>query len=121
MLLDNAATHGSGLVTVNIRNAAGALAIDVADQGPRIGAPEAELFARRSQRAAGHGIGLALARRLAEAEGGRLRLTHPVPPTFSLLLPAERAPVGQEADSPPAPQPRWDRQRLLPDRGPPRT
>lgn len=105
VLLDNAATHGSGAVTVTIRNAAGALAIDVADQGPRIGAPEAELFARRSRSAAGHGIGLALARRLAEAEGGRLRLTHQAPPTFSLLLPAERAPAGRESDSPPSPHP----------------
>jgi signal transduction histidine kinase len=97
VLLDNAAAHGSGSVTVTVRDAAGALAIDVADQGPRIGAPEAELFARRSRRAAGHGIGLALARRLAEAEGGRLRLTHPVPPTFSLLLPADRAATGHES------------------------
>jgi signal transduction histidine kinase len=98
VLLDNAATHGSGSVTVTTRNAAGALAIDVADQGPPIGAPEAELFARRSCRATGHGIGLALARRLAEAEGGRLRLTHPLPPTFSLLLPAGSAPAGDETD-----------------------
>jgi signal transduction histidine kinase len=89
VLLDNAATHGSGTVSVAVRNAADALAIDVSDEGAGITAPEPELFTRRSQLADGHGIGLALARSLAEAEGGRLRLTSPAPPTFTLLVPAQ--------------------------------
>jgi signal transduction histidine kinase len=89
VLLDNAATHGSGTVSVAVRNAADALAIDVSDEGTGITAPEPELFTRRSRLADGHGIGLALARSLAEAEGGRLRLTRPAPPTFTLLVPAQ--------------------------------
>ena len=89
VLLDNAATHGAGTVSVAVRNAADALAIDVSDEGTGITAPEPELFTRRSRLADGHGIGLALARSLAEAEGGRLRLTRPVPPTFTLLVPAQ--------------------------------
>jgi signal transduction histidine kinase len=89
VLLDNAATHGSGTVSVAVRNAADALAIDVSDEGAGITAPEPELFTRRSRLANGHGIGLALARSLAEAEGGRLRLTRPAPPTFTLLVPAQ--------------------------------
>jgi signal transduction histidine kinase len=89
VLLDNAATHGSGTVSVAVRNAADALAIDVSDEGDGITAPEPELFTRRSRLADGHGIGLALARSLAEAEGGRLRLTRPAPPTFTLLVPAQ--------------------------------
>jgi signal transduction histidine kinase len=89
VLLDNAATHGSGTVSVAVRNAADALAIDVSDEGAGITAPEPELFTRRSRLADGHGIGLALARSLAEAEGGRLRLTQPAPPTFTLLVPAQ--------------------------------
>jgi signal transduction histidine kinase len=89
VLLDNAATHGSGTVSVAVRNAADALAIDVSDEGDGITAPEPDLFTRRSRLADGHGIGLALARSLAEAEGGRLRLTRPAPPTFTLLVPAQ--------------------------------
>ncbi|MGH3718098.1 MAG: sensor histidine kinase [Pseudonocardiaceae bacterium] len=89
VLLDNAATHGSGTVSVAVRDAADALAIDVSDEGTGITAPEPELFTRRSRLADGHGIGLALARSLAEAEGGRLRLTRPAPPTFTLLIPAQ--------------------------------
>ncbi|MGH3873370.1 MAG: sensor histidine kinase [Pseudonocardiaceae bacterium] len=89
VLLDNAATHGSGTVSVAVRNATDALAIDVSDEGTGITAPEPELFTRRSRLADGHGIGLALARSLAEAEGGRLRLTRPAPPTFTLLVPAQ--------------------------------
>jgi signal transduction histidine kinase len=89
VLLDNAATHGLGTVSVTVRNAADVLAIDVSDEGAGITAPEPELFTRRSRLADGHGIGLALARSLAEAEGGRLRLTRPAPPTFTLLVPAQ--------------------------------
>ncbi|MEU0792156.1 HAMP domain-containing sensor histidine kinase [Amycolatopsis sp. NPDC005961] len=83
VLLDNAATHGRGTVTLVARDAGDTLAIDVADEGPDLG--ETDPFATA---AAGHGIGLRLARSLAEAEGGRLRLSRPDPPTFTLLLPA---------------------------------
>ena len=91
VLLDNAAVHGRGMVTVTARETGGALAVDVADEGAGIDRSEAELFERRSPHAHGHGIGLALARSLAEAEGGRLRLTRPRPPTFTLLLPVRES------------------------------
>jgi signal transduction histidine kinase len=87
VLLDNAAVHGSGAVTLRTRDAGDVLAIDVSDEGDGITAPIAGLFLRRSSGDPGHGIGLALARALAEAEGGRLNLTHPAPPTFTLLIP----------------------------------
>jgi signal transduction histidine kinase len=88
VLLDNAVTHGTGAVTITIRDAGHALAIDVANRGPAITVSSEQLFARRSADATGHGIGLSLARRLAEAEGGRLGLTQASPPTFTLLTPA---------------------------------
>jgi signal transduction histidine kinase len=87
VLVDNAATHGRGTITVAVREAAAAVAIDVGDEGA--GVHEPELFARRAD---GHGIGLALARRLAEAEGGRLQLTRAAPPIFTLLLPVGSEP-----------------------------
>ena len=99
VLLDNAAAHGDGAVTVTARDAGEVLAIDVSDEGPGVVVPEAELFVRGAGTAGGHGIGLALARRLAEAEGGRLRLTSAHPATFTLLLPgADTAPVRSAPD-----------------------
>jgi signal transduction histidine kinase len=91
VLLANATRHGAGAVTVTAREADTAVAVDVADEGAGVLVPAEELFGRRTDRAAGHGIGLALARALAEAEGGRLVLTRARPPVFSLLLPAAGA------------------------------
>ena len=71
VLVSNAARHGDGTVRVEARETDSSLAIDVADQGPGIGDPE-RAFERRSGE--GHGIGLALARSLVEADGGRLDL-----------------------------------------------
>jgi signal transduction histidine kinase len=86
VLLDNALRHGRGAVQVTARDTAGAVAVDVTDEGPGITA-DLDPFLPRTK-ASGHGIGLALARRLAEGEGGRLRLARPAPPTFTVLLPA---------------------------------
>jgi signal transduction histidine kinase len=85
VLLDNAARHGRGAVTLTIRDAGGALAFDVADEGD--GVADAGPLPSRPDDGRGPGIGLSLAKGLAEAEGGRLRVSRPAPPVFTLLLP----------------------------------
>lgn len=87
VLLDNARRHGRGRVTVRLREVGDGWAVDVSDEGIVTIDSAASIFARRSGDRAGHGIGLALARSLAEAEGARLVLTHPGPgATFTLLF-----------------------------------
>jgi signal transduction histidine kinase len=87
VLLDNALAHGRGAVTLSGRTVEGGVAIDVGDEGAGIPGEPAVAFARRTNGASGHGIGLALARSLAEAEGGRLLLRRASPaPLFELLL-----------------------------------
>lgn len=93
VLLDNAVTYGEGEIEVRAREADTAVAIDVSDEGPGVHVPLTDLFVDRPSAAAtGHRLGLALARRLAAAEGGDLRLVRPHPPQFTLLLRAEPAP-----------------------------
>ncbi len=82
MLVDNAVRHGKGQVTVRARESSNTLAIDVVDDGRSV--EDADPFGQRP--ADGHGIGLPLARSLAEAEGGRLLLTSRAPTTFTLFL-----------------------------------
>lgn len=86
VLLDNATTHGGGTVTVISRDADDEVALDVCDEGRGI-SPGRDPFAQRGE-SSGHGIGLALARGLAESAGGRLRLTRASPPKFTAVLPA---------------------------------
>jgi signal transduction histidine kinase len=89
VVLANAYQHGAGSVTVRVRQAPGAVVIDVEDEGPGV-ADIRVPFERRSGE--GHGIGLALAQALAEAEGSRLVLERPGPgPVFSLFIPVESA------------------------------
>jgi signal transduction histidine kinase len=119
VLLDNAHTHGDGAVRVIARQAAGVLALDVRDEGH--GVPDTRtLFQRRAPGSSGHGIGLALARNLAEAEGGRLRLSTPQPTTFTLLLPpiSHESPAGSihQADGQPSAPPDTNRRRRRAER-----
>ncbi len=95
ILLDNASRHGEGRVTMHGRGLADTIVIDVQDEGNLEGVA-ADLFARRPPRA-GHNIGLPLARSLAEASGGRLRLSEPNPTRFSLLLPGADADVASSS------------------------
>jgi signal transduction histidine kinase len=87
VLVGNALEHGVGDVHLGLRRSAGGgLAVEVADAGSLDRDPTG-LFQRRDPDASGHGVGLSLARSLAEAEGGRLVLASAAPTTFRLVLP----------------------------------
>jgi signal transduction histidine kinase len=83
VLVDNAFRHGSGAVTIAVRDSAGAVAIDVIDQGGNpVTWPSAE-------GASGRRLGLVLARSLTESQGGRLLLSSDESHTrFTILLAA---------------------------------
>ncbi|MFN8023091.1 MAG: HAMP domain-containing sensor histidine kinase [Acidimicrobiales bacterium] len=99
ILLDNALTHGRGLVLVQV----GPSGVTVSDEGS-VGGPDdgpsgsgsssapgpdvaSRLFASVVPPTASHGRGLALARRMARADGGRLELVRAAPTTFVLAYP----------------------------------
>ncbi len=87
VLVDNALRHGGGDVAIRTRRHSGAVSVAVCDEGPGVADPAA-VFERRGPGADGTGIGLALARRLTEAEGGRLRVRPGGPgATFEVTLP----------------------------------
>lgn len=89
VLITNAVQHGEGTISVSVGVGDGRLVVSVSDHGSLARNP-AELFRRHDPDAAGHGVGLALARMLAEAEGGRLVLESSQPTTFRLSLPNHR-------------------------------
>lgn len=91
-LVDNALQHGGGVVTLTARAAEHSIVIEVADTGP--GVPEdlvPYVFDRGVSVGSSTGLGLALARALVEADGGRLELSRARPAAFTIFLPVARA------------------------------
>lgn len=89
-LLDNALQHGAGRVRIALHPSGDQLHVDVTDEGPGVPSDLAsQVFERRVSGGPGTGIGLALARSLAGAEGGELELVHGSGSRFRLALPAE--------------------------------
>lgn len=86
VLIDNAFRHGRGAVTLMVREMGETVAIDVGDEGS-IALESAAVFDRGTSGNNGQGIGLALARSMAEASGARLLMAHRSPATFTLFLP----------------------------------
>jgi signal transduction histidine kinase len=86
ILVDNAFRHGLGTVTVTVDRVDGFGRIDVADEGSS--PDDRDAFAERTADT-GHGIGLRLARSLAEAIGGRLELVPRPTTTFRLSIPLD--------------------------------
>ena len=86
VLLDNAQRHGAGAVSLGARHRDDWLSIEVGDEGSGFGPDPEHAFERGSTRG-GHGIGLALARSLAQAESGGLVVISAGPaPVVSLVL-----------------------------------
>lgn len=88
-LIENSLKHGAGTTTVRSRTGgpSGAVVVEVADEGA--GVPDelaGRIFEREVTSGAGTGLGLALARDLASADGGRLELAQRRPAVFALFL-----------------------------------
>lgn len=88
VLVDNALEHGRGTVTLSARVANQHVMVEVTDLGEGV-SPDLlpRLFQRGVSGSGGTGLGLALARALVEADGGRLELRRPQPPVFAVFLP----------------------------------
>jgi signal transduction histidine kinase len=102
VLIDNALRHGAGVVTLSARwTGVGPdrmVVVEVTDGGE--GVPEdlaARVFDRGISGASSTGVGLALARALVEADGGRLELSSARPARFAVYL---RVPRGEELPGP---------------------
>ncbi|WP_051114125.1 HAMP domain-containing sensor histidine kinase [Actinopolymorpha alba] len=108
-LLENSLHHGGGTVVVRRRmtgpSLGGSVVVEVADEGPGVPAELGQrIFERAVSGRSGTGLGLALARDLAEAGGGRLELISRRPAVFAVFLPqggqnAHAAQSGQVSQS----------------------
>ncbi|MEV2274142.1 HAMP domain-containing sensor histidine kinase [Nocardiopsis sp. NPDC049922] len=88
-LVENAYKHGAGTVTIRRVDTGQSVRVEVSDEGD--GVPEhlsGRIFDREVSGDGGTGLGLALARHIAESEGARIELVQTRPTTFALFLPA---------------------------------
>ncbi|HCK79835.1 MAG TPA: hypothetical protein DHW34_07460, partial [Actinobacteria bacterium] len=86
-LFDNAVVHGQGTVSVTVERDQGLIALRIADEGDSIDAQsQVAIFSRAVSGAQRSGLGLAVARSLAEYLGGRLELVSTHPTEFALYL-----------------------------------
>ncbi|MBM9621195.1 ATP-binding protein [Streptomyces zhihengii] len=86
-LIENSLMHGGGTVAVRTRVTGNQAVVEVTDEGPGVPADlGARIFERTISGRNSTGIGLAVARDLAEADGGRLELLQQHPPVFAVFL-----------------------------------
>ncbi|MGR8010175.1 ATP-binding protein [Streptomyces hypolithicus] len=86
-LIENSLMHGGGTVALRTRVTGNQAVIEVTDEGPGVPAElGARIFERSISGRNSTGIGLAVARDLAEADGGRLEMLQQQPPVFALFL-----------------------------------
>ncbi|RDI64273.1 sensor histidine kinase [Nocardia pseudobrasiliensis] len=93
VLVDNALMHGGGDCTISVRTVYGGpdreplVAVEIADEGEGVSDDLApHIFDRGFSGAGSTGVGLALARALIEADGGRLELQRRRPALFAVFL-----------------------------------
>ncbi|MFF4804868.1 ATP-binding protein [Streptomyces sp. NPDC001351] len=99
-LIENSLMHGGGTVALRTRVTGNQAVVEVTDEGPGVPADlGARIFERTISGRNSTGIGLAVARDLAEADGGRLEMLQTQPPVFGLFLsrtPLKRPPAEDE-------------------------
>lgn len=103
-LIENSLMHGDGTVALRTRVTGNQVVVEVTDAGPGV-PPDlgSRVFERTVSGRNSTGLGLAVARDLAEADGGRLELLQQEPPVFALFLSREaellhRAPEGDDPE-----------------------
>ncbi|MET9642006.1 ATP-binding protein [Streptomyces syringium] len=95
-LIENSLMHGDGTVALRTRVTGNQAVVEVTDEGPGV-SPDlgSRVFERTVSGRNSTGLGLAVARDLAEADGGRLELLQPHPPVFALFLSREAGDHGE--------------------------
>ncbi|MFC7486623.1 sensor histidine kinase [Knoellia sp. CPCC 206453] len=85
-LIENALAHGRGTVDIAARRAGPSVVIELGDEGTGVAPTIAPHIFERSVSSSGSGLGLTLARDLAEDNGGRLELVSAQPAVFAVFL-----------------------------------
>lgn len=85
-LIENSLAHGDGRVTITMRGSIGSVVVEVQDEGEGVPTAIAPHIFERSVTSSGSGLGLGLARQLAERNGGRLELVQAQPAVFTVFL-----------------------------------
>jgi signal transduction histidine kinase len=86
-LIENSLMHGAGTITLRVRPSGTSVVVEVQDEGAGVPADLGNrVFERAVSGRNSTGIGLAVARDLAEADGGRLELLSLKPAVFALFL-----------------------------------
>ncbi|HUA40213.1 MAG TPA: HAMP domain-containing sensor histidine kinase [Streptosporangiaceae bacterium] len=103
-LLDNALVHGAGTVTIRTSRTRRSVVVEVRDEGSGVPTELAPRIFERSVSGSpnGTGLGLALARTIAAADGGQVVLVRPRPAVFALFLPHATGDIDPPAVTGPA-------------------